>query len=228
MCPAPTPGEIVVLGSANMDVVMEVPRLPRPGETLQGRHAGLFPGGKGANQAVAAARLGAGVSFCSKLGRDRFGETLLTELQASGVDMSAVEIEEGTTSGVACIFVTPEGGNAIALSPGANGLVDKRYAEAILERVAAARVLLLQLEIPAATVGHLLRRLPLKRPFVILDPSPAQDLSRLPLARIDLLTPNRGELGALTGRPDPKEGGRRLVRLGIPNVICKAGSDGAY
>jgi len=228
MSPPPDGAEIVVLGSANMDVVMEVPRLPRPGETLPGRRSGLFPGGKGANQAVGAARLGADVAFCGKVGEDAFGETLLAGLRAAGVDTSAVAIDNGPATGVACILVTPAGENAIALSPGANGRVDKRYAEGVLERIAAARILLLQLEIPIATVGHLLRRLPLKRPIVILDPSPATNLSALPLARIDILTPNRGELETLAGCSDPKVGGRRLIAQGVSNVICKAGADGAY
>lgn len=228
VAPSPDRAGTVVFGSANMDVVMEVPRLPRLGETLSGRRAALYPGGKGANQAVGAARLGGEVAFCGKVGRDAFGETLLAGLRGAGVDTSAVGIEAGVATGVACIFVTSAGENAIALSPGANARVDKRYAEALLARLSAASVLLLQLEIPTATTGHLLRRLPLKRPLVILDPSPAQDLSGLPLARIDILTPNRGELEALTGRSDPRDGGRRLVEQGVRNVICKAGADGAY
>jgi ribokinase len=225
--PAACP-EIVVLGSANMDLVMDVPRLPAPGETLQGRRAGLFPGGKGANQAIGAARLGAGTSFCGKVGQDPFGRALLHALRDAAVDADAVRIEDKVATGVACVFVTPSGENAIAVSPGANDRVDKHYVETILERIATARILLVQLEIPIATVGHLLRRLPLKRPRVILDPSPAQDLSALPLARVDILTPNRGELAALAGCSDPKVGGRRLIAEGVGDVICKAGGDGAY
>jgi ribokinase len=219
---------IAVLGSANMDIVAEVARMPRPGETVAGRALREYPGGKGANQAVAAARLGASVSFFGKVGRDPFGERLLEGLRADGVNVAAVESTDKEATGTASIWVDDAGENAIVCVPGANGMVDADYIDRIFDRVTAADVLLLQLEIPLDTVAYLLGRLPRGRPLVILDPSPAQDLSRLPLRRVDVLTPNRTELLALTQMDDMKSAAAALLRAGVGAVICKAGGEGAF
>ena len=219
---------IVVLGSANMDVVTEVSRIPRPGETVAGKSMRHYLGGKGANQAVAAARLGASVSFFGKVGRDPFGERLLEGLRADGVDVTAVESMDEEATGTASIWVEESGENAIACIPGANGAVDADYVDRIFRRVAAADVLLLQLEIPLDTVVYLLGRLPRGRPLVILDPSPAQDLSRLPLHRVDVVTPNRTELLALTQMDGMESAAGALLRAGVGAIVCKAGGDGAF
>jgi len=219
---------IVVLGSANMDVVTEVSRIPRPGETVAGKSMRHYLGGKGANQAVAAARLGASVSFFGKVGRDPFGERLLEGLRADGVDVTAVESMDEEATGTASIWVEESGENAIACVPGANGAVDADYVDRIFRRVAAADVLLLQLEIPLDTVVYLLGRLPRGRPLVILDPSPAQDLSRLPLHRVDVVTPNRTELLTLTQMDDMESAAGALLRAGVGAIVCKAGGDGAF
>jgi ribokinase len=219
---------IVVLGSANMDVVTEVTRIPRPGETVAGKSMCHYLGGKGANQAVAAARLGASVSFFGKVGRDPFGERLLEGLRADGVNVAGVESTSEEATGTASIWVEESGENAIACVPGANGMVDADYIDRISDRVAAADVLLLQLEIPLDTVIYLLGRLPRGRPLVILDPSPAQNLSRVPLHRIDVVTPNRTELLALTQMDDMKSAAGTLLRAGVGAVICKAGGEGAF
>ena len=131
---------IVVLGSANMDVVTEVSRIPRPGETVAGKSMRHYLGGKGANQAVAAARLGASVSFFGKVGRDPFGERLLEGLRADGVDVTAVESMDEEATGTASIWVEESGENAIACVPGANGAVDADYVDRIFRREAAADV----------------------------------------------------------------------------------------
>jgi ribokinase len=219
---------IVVLGSANMDVVTEVSRIPRPGETVAGKSMRHYLGGKGANQAVAAARLGAFVSFFGRVGRDPFGERLLEGLRADRVDVTAVESMDEEATGTASIWVEESGENAIACVPGANGAVDADYVDRIFHRAAAADVLLLQLEIPLDTVVYLLGRLPRGRPLVILDPSPAQDLSRLPLHRVDVLTPNRTELLALAQMDDMESAAGALLRAGVGSVVCKAGEDGAF
>jgi len=219
---------IVVLGSANIDVVTEVSRIPRPGETVAGKSMRHYLGGKGANQAVAAARLGASVSFFGKVGRDPFGERLLEGLRADGVDVTAVESMDEEATGTASIWVEESGENAIACVPGANGAVDADYVDRIFRRVAAADVLLLQLEIPLDTVVYLLGRLPRGRPLVILDPSPAQDLSRLPLHRVDVVTPNRTELLTLTQMDDMESAAGALLRAGVGAIVCKAGGDGAF
>ncbi len=218
---------IAVLGSANMDVVTEVARMPRPGETVPGKSLRHYPGGKGANQAVAAARLGGAVAFYGKVGRDAYGERLLDALHADGVDVSEVEIASDVATGTASIWVEDTGENAIACVPGANGAVDRAYVDRVLARIAAARVLLLQLETPLETIGYLLDRLPKPHPLVVLDPAPARDLSRLPLGRIDILTPNETELRTLTGISDAGRAARSLLADGVRTVVCKAGERGA-
>lgn len=219
---------IAVVGSINMDLVVEVPRMPRPGETLQGRRASFYPGGKGANQAVAAARLGTDVAFFGKLGDDAFGEQLLRGLKENGVDVSAIGLEEDVSSGLANIWVTDDGENAIALAPGANTQVDRSYVDRNFKSIAQSEVLLLQLEIPLKTIEYLLRPLPNDKPIVILDPAPAQNLSSLPLERIDILTPNQLELAAITGSEDIEEGSRQLLAHGVKHILCTLGNKGAY
>ncbi|MCX6094086.1 MAG: ribokinase [Candidatus Bipolaricaulota bacterium] len=219
---------IAVLGSANMDLVTEVARIPRPGETVAGESLRYYPGGKGANQAIAAARLGSAVAFFGKVGRDPFGDRLIQGLRADGVDVSAVARVEEFPTGTASIWVERTGENAIACVPGANGAVDAAYAARIFDRIAVADVLLLQFEIPLATIAFVLERLPKERPIVILDPAPAQSLSGLPLDRIDILTPNRTELSILTGIDGLEPAARRLLSLGVRGVVCKAGDQGAY
>jgi ribokinase len=211
-----------------MDLVTEVARIPRPGETVAGESLRYYPGGKGANQAVAAARLGAAVAFFGKVGRDPFGDRLIEGLRADGIDVSAVAHVEEPPTGTASIWVERSGENAIACVPGANGAVDVAYVARVFDRIAAADVLLLQLEIPLATIAFVLERLPKERPIVILDPAPAQDLSELPLDRVDILTPNRTELSLLTGIDALEPAARRLLSLGVRGVVCKAGDQGAY
>lgn len=218
---------IAVVGSANMDLVTEVARMPRPGETVPGKALSHYPGGKGANQAVAAARLGGAVGFFGKVGRDAYGERLLDAMRADGVDVSGVETVAGVATGTASIWVDGEGENAIACVPGANGAVDPAYVDRILPDLSAARVLLLQFEIPFETVVYLLERLPKGRPLVILDPAPARGLSRVPLARVDILTPNETELRSLTGATESGCAAQRLIADGVRNVVCKAGERGA-
>ena len=218
---------IAVLGSINMDLVVRVPRFPAPGETVSGTEAATYAGGKGANQAVAAARLGADVHFFGKVGDDAFGDRLLSELRSNGVDAACVERETGCSSGLASIWVNDAGENAIALAPGANGRVDENYLERHFGTIRSADILLLQLEVPIETVARLLRRLPQSQPIVILDPAPAQDLSQLPLSRIDILTPNEHELRLISGKDSVEEGACQLLDRGVKNVICTLGAAGA-
>ena len=219
---------IAVLGSANMDLVMNVERIPGAGETVHAVRTGRYPGGKGANQAVAVGRLGEPVAFFGKVGRDAFGKLLLNHLQDSNVDVQAVEQADALPTGVATVLVDPDGENAIVCAAGANGAVDAEYLDQVFDRIAAADVLLLQFEIPLETIALLLRRLPADRPTVILDPAPAKDMTCLPLDRIDILTPNESELANLTGESDIVAGARVLRSLGVRSVICKAGDRGAY
>lgn len=219
---------IAVLGSANMDVVTEVPRIPGAGETVLGRSVRRYPGGKGANQAVAAARLGDTVAFFGKVGADVFGEELLAELRDAGVDVASVERTSDHSTGLASILVDDAGENAIAYAPGANATVDIEYVDRNLDKLCAADVLLLQFEIPMSAIAHLLKHLPSRRPLVIVDPAPAQDISSLLLERIDFLTPNRSELFSLTQEEGISLGAQSLLTRGVRAVICKNGKDGAH
>lgn len=219
---------IAVLGSANMDLVTQVPRIPRPGETILASGSQRFPGGKGANQAVAAARLGQDVVFFGKVGRDPFGEELLHSLRTDGIDVSDVDRVVGATTGLATILVDENAENAIAYTPGVNASIDTAYTHRVFDRLSSADVLLLQFEIPLDTIAHLLRRLPADRPIVVLDPAPAHDISSLPLDRIDVLTPNATELVELTHESQVKPAARQLLDRGVRAVLCKAGDQGAF
>jgi ribokinase len=218
---------IAVLGSINMDLVVRVPRFPMPGETLNGRSIAFHSGGKGANQAVAAARLGADVYLFGKVGGDVFGERLLTGLRENGVNVDAVEREEDCATGLASIWVNDDGENVIVLSTGANVRVDGAYLDRHLEQIGRADFLLMQLEIPVGTVATALSKLPSEAPTVILDPAPAQGLSELPLERIDILTPNEQELAAIGRTTDIDRSARRLLDRGVGHVICTLGARGA-
>ncbi len=217
---------IAIVGGINMDLVVEVTRVPHPGETMAAKGVSRYPGGKGANQAVAAARLGADVTFFGKLGTDSFGDILYNNLQENGVDTTHVERESRSLSGLAVIMVDHGGENAIVVDVGANAYVNPAYVDRHLAEIAHADILLLQLEIPLATIEHLLTHLPPDRPLIILDPAPAQVLSARTLARIDILTPNESELRSLTGANDVEAGARQLLSRGAKNVICTLGSKG--
>ena len=211
-----------------MDLVTEVPHLPQPGETVLGRRFNRYPGGKGANQAVGAARLGAPTAMFGKVGTDSLADELLDKLAENGIDISRVEREISCSSGIASILVSEKGENVIACVPGANGRVDVSYVDDLLPVIVQAKVLLLQLEIPLATIDYLLRQLPVEGPMVILDPAPAQDLSSLFLERIDILTPNSGELLAMTGEDRVEVAAHRFLDRGVKRVICKCGAQGSY
>ncbi len=219
---------ICVVGSINTDLVIEVEKIPRPGETIAGKSLAHYPGGKGANQAVAAARLGAQVAMFGVLGSDQSGDDLRAGLLRNNVDVQGVERAEDIPSGLAVISVAKSSENAITVVAGANALVNRQFIDRHIKQLSRCDIVLLQLEIPLDTIDYLLHLLPSDRPLVILDPAPAQDISHLPLDRIDVLTPNENELELLTGSCDIEVGSRLLISRGVKNVICTAGADGAY
>ncbi len=224
----PQSPEIAVLGSVNMDLVTRMNQFPHPGETVIAQSFARFPGGKGANQAVAAARMGAQVAFYGKVGTDLVSDELLLSLKNDGINVEAVERETNVPSGTASIWVTGDGENAIAYTPGANASVDATYIERIIPAVSHARIVLVQLEIPIVAIAYLLTKLPAHTPLVILNPAPAQNLDVLNLERVDIITPNRGELIALTAEPDMRRAARKLLARGVETVICTDGEEGAY
>ncbi|MFC8274165.1 ribokinase [Streptomyces sp. NPDC057271] len=215
---------IVVLGSTNMDLVAFVPRAPARGETVTGREFRTIPGGKGANQAVAAARAGADVSMIGAVGTDDFGARLRAALEASGVETDLLRTVEGP-SGTAHIVVDDEGGNAIVVVPGANGTVASLdHGDEAL--IANAGTLLLQLELPLPVVveGALTaRRLGVR---TVLTPAPAQPLPPELLAATDLLVPNEHEAAALTGVADPRSAAIALLAQ-VPEVVITLGAAGS-
>ncbi|MEV5443814.1 ribokinase [Streptomyces sp. NPDC052644] len=218
-----TPARITVLGSTNMDLVAYVPRAPRLGETVTGREFRTVPGGKGANQAVAAARAGARVSMIGAVGSDDFGTRLRDALEESGVDTSLLRTAGGP-SGTAHIVVDDEGANAIVVVPGANASVTgiTPHDEA---RIAASDALLLQLELPLDAVragAQAARRHGVR---TVLTPAPAQPLPRELLALVDLLVPNEHEAATLAGVADPRAAAEELLR-DVPEVVVTLGAAG--
>ena len=223
-------GRIVVVGSLNADLVVRVDRFPAPGETVAGRDFAVIPGGKGANQACAAARMGGDVSMIGRVGADAHGELLRRSLASAGVDVSDVWPDPRSATGVALITVDGRGENDIVIVPGANGAFTVEDLERGGGRLDSASVLLLQLEIPLATVHAAARRARRAGATVILDPAPAAPLPDALLREVDYLTPNETELAALLGGARPGEetaAARELVGRGARNVVVKRGEHGA-
>ena len=218
------PPAIAVLGSTNMDLVAYVATAPRRGETVTGHAFRTVPGGKGANQAVAAARSGAAVSMIGAVGEDDFGVRLRDTLAGSGVDTGGLRTVGGE-SGTAHIVVDDEGGNAIVVVPGANGTVHG-LAEGDEQRIAAADALLLQLEIPLAGVLAGARAAHEHGVRVVLTPAPAQALPDELLAVTDLLVPNEHEAEVLTGKSDPYDAASALLSF-VPEVVITLGAEGS-
>ncbi|MFG2725134.1 ribokinase [Streptomyces canus] len=215
---------IAVLGSTNMDLVTYVEKAPQRGETVTGRDFRTIPGGKGANQAIAAARAGATVSMIGAVGNDGFGARLRSTLEHSGVTTDHLRTIEGP-SGTAHIVVDDEGGNAIVVIPGANGTVD-HLAPGDEGLIASADALLLQLEIPLAAVLAGAQTARAHGVRTILTPAPAQPLPPELLAATDLLVPNEHEAATLTGRGDPFAAGAALLER-IPRVVITLGAAGS-
>ena len=221
-----------VIGSINTDMVARTPRFPAPGESIIGSLFQTEFGGKGANQAIALARLGAETRMAGKVGDDLFGRNYLSHFAAEGVNTDSVGVEAGTTTGIADIWVIDSGENSIVSIPGANAKCDIAWMDAALDALADCEIFLIQLEIPLETVGHALKRLRAMGKTVILDPAPAAPLPAEWLACADFITPNETELQILTGElPEdaPMEARmRRLIDLSGCTVIHKRGAEGAF
>ena len=218
---------VVVLGSANLDIVVPVPHHPAIGETVLGGHHDRIPGGKGANQAVAAARLGARVAMVGRVGSDDAGGTLRTALQEAGVDCKYLAVDHPAPSGLALIGVDENGDNTIIVSPGANDRVGPDDVAAAAPFLASAAVTLVQLEVPAMVVEAAAAASGGK---VVLNPAPASPLSAALLERVDVLVPNRIELAQLAGsaEADGLTAVEEMARgLPVPTVVVTLGADGA-
>ena len=225
---------IVVIGSLNMDVVAISPRIPVPGETIIGSHYFTEPGGKGANQAYAAAKLGGSVAMLGRIGDDDFGVQMRRNLLDVGCDVAALKQTPGT-SGVALIFVAENGQNSIVVVPGANGSFRPEDVEADVAHLSGAELVLLQLENPIDTVLAAARQSRKRGARVILDPAPApaNPLPQELFGLVDILTPNETEAAILAGLPPGRmdaaaaqDVARKLQAMGAGTVIVKLGDQG--
>jgi len=220
--------EITVVGSLNLDTTVRVPHLPAPGETVLGTGHFDDSGGKGANQAVAASRLGCSVAMVGQVGDDDAGHTLVASLTVAGVDVAAVTISGTTPSGVAVITVDSAGENMIVVDPGANGTFYPSDLDPVLPVVREAAVVLAQLEIPIETVATSLAA---ATGTVILNPAPAAPLDPEVLGNVDVLVPNATELGLLAGSPPPVTPAEAISMaqslVGPAAVVVTLGASGA-
>jgi ribokinase len=220
---------IVVVGSINTDLVATTPRLPHPGETITGTSFATFQGGKGANQAVAAAQLGASVTLIGKVGSDAFGSSSIRALQSRGVHCDHVARDPGD-SGVAIITVDASGQNSIIVIPGANAHVTPEFVESKRSVIREAAIVLAQLEIPTEAVLRLAQICREERIPFMLDPAPAVALTPEIFALCDWFTPNETEAAFYAQSPSaaPKQAAAALHALGVQNVLLKLGERGAY
>lgn len=224
--------KLCVIGSLNTDLVARVARFPAPGETLRGASFATFPGGKGANQAVAAARLGAVVCLVGKLGEDAYGRSYLDHLKLEKVDISGLTLQPGVSSGVALIMIDESGENTIVVVPGANSEVDSGYLRLHEPLLESHDLFLLQLEIPLDTVIRACRLLHHAGKRVILDPAPAISVPPEIYEYVDILTPNEHELETLTGMrsetlQEAIRAAAHLIEAGAKTVVVKRGRAGA-
>ena len=229
---------IVVIGSINMDLVLRVPRMPLPGETLTGGAFRTIPGGKGANQAVACARLSGKVAGAQQVamvgcvGDDAFGATLRAALVGDGIIDSHVTTLPGVASGIASILVDDHGQNSIVIAGGANDLLSPAHIDAAKELIEQADIVVLQLETPMATVVHAIKLARSLGKTVVLNPAPAASLPAGVLELVDYLIPNEIEAAMLAGvspeGADAKALAAALQKLGSDNVIITLGSKGVH
>jgi ribokinase len=220
-------GHIVVVGSINMDLVVRAPRHPQPGETILGTSFQTFPGGKGANQAVAAARLGGEVYMVGRVGDDDFGKSMLATLQDASVDTRFVLVSEKSASGVALITVSDAGQNNIVVVPGANALLTQADVQAAESVFQGAAIVVCQLEIPLPAVREAARLAHAYGAAFILNPAPAQLLDPPLLSQVDYLIPNEQELALLTGMDNTSLAINAIRDLGMKHIIVTLGSEGA-
>jgi len=228
------PKRLLVVGSINLDLVASSRRIPLPGETVSGKTFNTFPGGKGANQAVAAGKLGAPVSMIGRIGTDAFGRQLRASLEAANVDTNAVEVVQ-TSSGIALITTAEDGQNAIVVVPGANGELSPRELEKHLPLIREAGIILTQLEIPLETIEYLAMIVRRENIPLVLDPAPARALPAALLASVDWLTPNETETLTLLQRNATdlrneavEDAAQLLLKQGCRNVLLKLGERGCY
>jgi ribokinase len=224
--------KIVVIGSSNTDMVVKSARLPGPGETVMGHTFFMAAGGKGANQAVAAAKAGGSVTFIAKVGNDMFGKQARQGFELAGIDTRYVLTDPNVPSGVAQIMVDARGENSIVVVPGANMQLLPDDIAACWPVLEAADIILMQLEIPMETVEYVIRRIDPGKTRIILNPAPASNIDEELFSRLYCLTPNESEAELLTGLPVTDKdscikAARELISRGLEHVILTRGAKGA-
>ena len=224
---------IYVIGSSNTDMVVRAERLPMPGETVMGTNFWMNPGGKGANQAVAAARLGSRVTLVARVGNDLFGKQSLDNFQSENIDTTFVKIDNEHPSGIALIGVDAEGENCIMVAPGSNGYLDVKGVAEAFNTIKEEAVILVQLEIPMETVEFAITQGNALKCKVILNPAPAMAIKNTMLQHLYMITPNESEAETLTGirvtdNVTAERAAQKLLERGVTNVIVTLGAKGAY
>jgi ribokinase len=218
--------KVVVVGSANTDMVVKSPRIPGPGETVIGGEFLMAAGGKGANQAVAAARLGAEVTLVACLGNDVFGDQAIAGYQHEGIDTSYIVRDPEAASGVALIIVDAQGENSIAVASGANARLSPADVERAAHRISQADVLLVQLEVPMETVRTAIELAHGSGVPVILNPAPAQEMDPGLLKMVTLATPNEHEIRVVVGEQDQDAAISKMLDAGTRTVLVTIGKRG--
>lgn len=221
---------IIVIGSLNMDLVINAPRMPVIGESIIGGGFITAPGGKGANQAVAAARLGGQVTMVGCLGNDVFGSSLLKNLKDNNINIENVKILEGVSTGIA-VIVLVSGDNFIVVDPGANAMLTPEHIESLDEQIGRSDIMLVQLEIPIETVERAITMAKRHGVKVLLNPAPARSLPDSLLSKVDIFTPNESECGIVTGiQAESVDSASMAVKYllgkGIPQVVITMGAKG--
>jgi len=224
--------KIVVLGSSNTDLVIRSPRMPRPGESILGGDFMMTAGGKGANQAVAIARLGSPVTFIAKVGCDMFGDRAVEQYAAEGIDISTVLRDENAPSGVALITVDDAGENCIVVAGGANNRLSVADVDSMRDHIESADYLLMQLEVPMPVIEHAAAIAFDAGVKVVLNPAPAAKLSDELLSKCYMLTPNETECGVIAGvgvgnSEQAEAAAEMLIEKGVQNVIVTLGGKGS-
>ena len=224
---------VLVVGSCSIDMIVQVDRIPRIGETVIGGKFNSAGGGKGANQAVTAARAGASVEFVGRVGRDDFGKNIVSGLKADGIKVARIQVDPREPSGIAFIFVGGGGENSIAVASGANLRITPRDVAAAKASFSKEAILLVQLETPLAAVAAAVSLAHRRGMHVILNPAPARALPDALLRKVDIITPNEHEAESLTGikvdgAPAAQAAAKRLHEKGVGTVIITLGSRGAF
>lgn len=223
--------KIVVVGSLNMDLVVQVPKIPKPGETVLGVNFATFPGGKGANQAVAAARLGASVTMIGQVGDDTYGEMLVGNLASEGVNTEFISIDENNATGVAMITVDEHGQNSIAVASGANFTLTAEDIQSAWEKIGEIDILVMPLETPIETIFKAAELARDQNVPVVLNPAPARSLEPDLLSMVDVIVPNEHEVLQIAGYVDSgntsvEDAARTMINLGVNAVVITLGGNG--